>query len=908
MHISGTKLIAATLLGLSLIGGSAFGQNSRADAEAATKEADDLRARKTSESSNTAIAKYETAALLWHEVGEKTKEAATYNTIGEIYQELGQADRALALHNKAIDIARALGDKDLEANSLLYAGQAHDIRGEVKVELELYEKALQLGGEVNKQKLIVDALTGIGYVYYKLGELQKAIDYYGRSLPLYRAAKDPDGELAVLVNLGAVYSSLGDPRGAIEYFRQALPIVQALNVPQREAILLNNIGTAYGDLAEYDKALDHYERSLVLRRKVGDRRGEAVTISAMAHDNAKLGNHSKALDLYKQALAIQRELKARRSEGNTLSNIGGVYLKLNDTERAFEYYSLALPIRHELGDIEGESITLHGLASVEQRRGDLAKSLEYIRRAIAIVESVRAELASSDLRASYLALSQDMYQFQIGVLMAMHAQEPRGGYDRLALETSERARARGLLDLLAEARSGLRSGVDADLVRRETALREELNSKDDQRRRTTDSAKAAALDAEIDKLSMRYKELQADIRAKNPRYAELTQPLLLKTAEIQESLDADTILVEYSLGVERSFAWVVSRNGVTSYTLAKSSEIEATARKVYSSLSSPSTTPGPAESLAAISSLLVKPISAELGRKRIVVVADGMTNYLPFGALSRLGDGKPLILDHEIVSIPSASTLSSIRSDRQDRKATFTVAVLADPVFDAKDTRVLNKAAAGGNEADSVLSKVTRDVGLQRSLPRLPGTRREAATIMSLAGTSNGWQALDFAADLETVKGPELAKYRIIHFATHGLIDSQHPELSGVVLSLVDKGGKPKNGYLRLNDIYNLKLSADLIVLSACKSALGGEVKGEGLIGLTRGFMYAGARDVVASLWSVDDIATSELMKLFYQGMLGPKKLGAAAALREAQIAMYTNKRFSSPYFWSAFTIQGDWK
>ena len=193
-------------------------------------------------------------------------------------------------------------------------------------------------------------------------------------------------------------------------------------------------------------------------------------------------------------------------------------------------------------------------------------------------------------------------------------------------------------------------------------------------------------------------------------------------------------------------------------------------------------------------------------------------------------------------------------------------------------------------------------------MPRLPGTRREATTILSFVSESERKQAIDFEANLNTATDPQLANYRIIHFATHGLLNSQNPELSGIVLSLFDEKGNAQDGFLRLQEIYNLKLPADLIVLSACQTALGKDIKGEGLVGLTRGFMYAGAQRVVASLWSVDDRSTSELMKLFYQGMLGEKKLRPAAALREAQIALLKNKRFAAPYFWSAFTLQGEWR
>jgi CHAT domain-containing protein len=268
--------------------------------------------------------------------------------------------------------------------------------------------------------------------------------------------------------------------------------------------------------------------------------------------------------------------------------------------------------------------------------------------------------------------------------------------------------------------------------------------------------------------------------------------------------------------------------------------------------------------------------------------------------------------------LPSASTLALLRHETRGRAASpKLVAVLADPVFDSEDVRV-RRALAGATdsekqstEKDSALLRSVEETGMASGkwpLPRLLGTRREAQRILSLAPAQAKRQALDFEASRETALGSDLGHYQIIHFATHGLINNRHPELSGLVLSLADKQGRPQNGFLRLNEIYNLRLPVELVVLSACQTGLGKEVRGEGLIGLTRGFMYAGARRLAASLWQVEDAATSELMALFYRGMLGEKRLRPASALRAAQLEMWKQKQWRSPYYWAAFVIQGEWK
>ena len=291
----------------------------------------------------------------------------------------------------------------------------------------------------------------------------------------------------------------------------------------------------------------------------------------------------------------------------------------------------------------------------------------------------------------------------------------------------------------------------------------------------------------------------------------------------------------------------------------------------------------------------------------------------------------PLIVEHEIVNLPSASALAVLRREIRDRQtASKAVAVLADPVFEADDPRVASYTAkavdtgtpGSGNTGISrpsvaaslrpgtELHRALRDVGILREggpgIPRLLSSREEADAIMAAAAGA-GMKAVGFQASRATATSPELGQYRIVHFATHGLLNSEHPELSGLVLSLVDEQGKPQDGFLRLHDIYNLNLPVDLVVLSACNTGLGKEVRGEGLVGIVRGFMYAGAARVVASLWKVDDEATAELMKRFYQQML-QGGLTPAAALRAAQMEMWKQKRWHSPYYWAAFVLQGEWK
>jgi CHAT domain-containing protein len=510
---------------------------------------------------------------------------------------------------------------------------------------------------------------------------------------------------------------------------------------------------------------------------------------------------------------------------------------------------------------------------------------------------------------------------------------------------------------LTESRADIRQGVEPALLERERSLQQRLNARAaaqvDLLNRKHTPAQAEAAAKEIASIIAEYEELETQIRASSPKYAALTQPQPLSLAEIQQQvLDPDTLLLEYSLGDDASYLFVVSQTSITSHQLPKRAEIEAAARRVRELLTAPQPQPGDTQAkyqarikeagegywphAAALSRMLLGPVSSQLGKKRLVVVADGALQYIPFAALPApsLGNDKepisvakprPLFVEHEIVSLPSASTLATLRRETAGRKpAAKSLAVLADPVFTDDDTRVRrNVGKAGAKEkpisADSDemeigflhmtrSGKETGVIGAEGGFGRLLSTRREATAILALVPERERMQALDFEASRTTALRPELGEYRIVHFATHGMLNNIHPELSGIVLSLVDEAGQRQDGFLRLQDIYNLKLPAELVVLSACQTGLGKDIKGEGLIGLTRGFMYAGAPRIVASLWKVDDRATSELMKRFYQGLLGPERLRQAAALRQAQLSIWKQKQWQAPYYWAAFVLQGDWK
>ena len=531
--------------------------------------------------------------------------------------------------------------------------------------------------------------------------------------------------------------------------------------------------------------------------------------------------------------------------------------------------------------------------------------------------------------------------------MRLHEEQPSDRLDALAFEASERARARSLLESLAEAGVDVRRGVDPVLLAQERRLKRVLDGKAERQFRLgserEDKAEAETLAVEIRRLTDEYDRLRAEIRSRSPRYAALTQPQPVSLRAVQEDvLDDETLVLEYSLGEERSFLWAVETQRYQVFELPSKTEVEELLQEVFHSLTARLPVAGESvqqlrarvrgsdarywSAASRLSEILLGPVADRLGDKRIVVVSDGTMQYLPFSALpipSRSGEPTPLIVEHEIVSLPSVSALRMLRSQTKSREIPLlSVAVMADPVFELDDPRIGTRKIAA--KTDVSPSSVASDAGLhlsptQRALrdvsflgrsetgvPRLVATRREADSILAAAPKETTLRALDFAANRERAMSPDLGRYRILHFATHGLVNNQHPGLSGILLSMVDEQGNTRNGFLRLHDIYNLDLPVDLVVLSACNTALGKPVEGEGLVGLVRGFMYAGARRVVASLWKVDDEATCELMGRFYNEML-QKGRSPAAALRYAQISMWQQSEWQAPFYWAAFVLQGEW-
>jgi CHAT domain-containing protein/tetratricopeptide (TPR) repeat protein len=917
-----------------------------------------LEGERTAESRRNALERYGEALLLMRAAGDRRGEAMTLTNMASVHFALGEPQKAVERLNQALPVWQAIGDRQLVAITHFIHGRVYQGLGQPQKALESYNLTLPALRAIGDQSGEARTFTQIGSIYRLVGEPQKALDNFAQALPLSRAVGDSRNEAIVLNNMGTVYYLLGNPHKALDYFDLALPIMRARNDRGPVATTLANMGNVYNFLEDPRKALEYLDQALTIARDIGDRRIEAGTLTHTGTAYSAMDDErQKAVECFERALELRIAVSDRQGEAITLNHFGRALNLWREPRKALDQYGKALPIWRAVGDRNGEVAALYGMARAESELNDPRGASARTEAALAIINTLRTKVASRDLRASYFASLQDIYKLHIDLLMQLHRLQPAAGFDVAALKTNEQARARSLIDLLAEASADIGHGVDSDLLARERSLQQMLNLEADRQMRVFGGQhteqQAAAVRRKIEDLLTQLDAVEAELKTKSPRYTALTQPAPLGLAEIQTAVTDDaTLLLEYSLNEKRSYLWAVTATSFASYELPPRATIEAAARRCYELLTARNqyvkfeTTDEKRERVqkadaeypyaaAALSQMLLGPVAAQLGRKRLLVVPDGALEYLPFAALTVPGQVAtahpqgarrpapfvPLMVEHEVTSIPSASTLAVLRQELYGRaQAEKVVAVFADPVFNKTDERIIG--ASPGRSVDALRSTpvaataemiVASDVGqeLQSSngqpvLQRLPYTRQEAEAILALAPLAGRKAALGFEANRAAAMSDDLNKYRIIHFATHSFLNSEHPELSSIALSMVDRQGKPQDGYLRSHEIFNLRLGAELVVLSGCRTGLGKEVKGEGLYGMTRGFMYAGSKRVMVSLWDVQDLATARLMSDFYRGLLGPKRSNAAASLRAAQIATWRDARWQAPYYWAGFVIQGE--
>lgn len=830
------------------------------------------------------------------------------------------------------------------------------------------QRALSLYRKTGDERFQGVVLGNIVVDYSETGQKGKAFDAAAEALKLALATGDEPGVAFCRERLAAVLMGRGEYSRALEVFAQVFEDLRRTPYPMVENMAWSDLGNLYRESGEADEALSAYKRSEAAA--VANKEPPAVAEALANQGDAELaaGRVDAAVKLYGQALQLGSAGGFARERAHSLRGLGLVALEradwnqaqtrfaaarevaaaqgaqdeiieielaqgdLESRQRRFvaaqAHYARALNLARQTRALSKQPAALAALARTAQQTGDLGSAGRLIEQALDLVESERARLSNLHLRTSYFSSMRAYYQLYIDILMQLHRREPHAGHASAALLVAERARARSLQDQLTERGIDIHKGVDPALLARERDAEDDVHAAAYELERVSAAAgdeRRELLQKALDAANVRLDTARARVRESSPRYADLMRPLRLDLDDVRRQLlDDDVSVLEYWLGDERSYVWSITRAGVDAQVLPARAAIEQPVAALRAALLARGSHPAsvPMERLAeedasadatvaaqarALQERILPAATRARLRAQIVVVADGDLQLLPFALLPfAQGPSARTAPGSTFVYLPSLATLRGLRALPRPTAATDALAIFADPVFRSDDARLHGHAGGALPEAGTMLSRAMTEAGIAR-LTRLPNTRREAQGIAALAPQGSLWLALDFAANRGAAVAARWDRFSLVHFATHALLNLRHPEMSGIVLSLYDADGNAQDGFLRANDIYNLRMPADLVVLSVCDSGVGRMQGSEGAYSLARAFFYAGTRRVVASLWPVDDRASAVLMEKFYRELLR-KHASPQNALSTAQAEMRHDPRWASPYYWAGFVVHGDWR
>jgi CHAT domain-containing protein/tetratricopeptide (TPR) repeat protein len=855
-----------------------------------------------------------------------------WKTLGSAYYFVADYPASIEAAQKAVQFYRQT--KDLYWQGIILGNLAYMQRelGNTYEALAASQQALDLAREIHDTFGVAFNLEALATIHLSRGELEQAFQLYYQALDEVRAHPYPAVEAAIWSGLGDLYVQLEDSGQAEDCYKKALLATEQANDSAGQVKVLSNLGDLYFRRGHLPEALAEYQRGLSKADTLSLAREQSLLWTGLGTSYTALKEDVKAREAFDNAISIARRISHKDAEAHALLMAGDFYARAGDLSSAREAYQKAFELWKEESNRGQSAVALASLAQLDYSTGGLQAARSEIEQAIDLVETSRASISSRELRTSYFASKHSYYGLSVAILMQLHENEPGKNYDALAFQVAERARARTLLDALGQAEPAAWADAPPELLAEQQRNRQHLDALYRRLREVSENAitsesQMPKLRSEIEGVLRLSDELNARLRASSPRFAALTggQPSTISNLQDQ-ALDDQTAIAEYWVGEHESYLWVITSKALKSYSLPGRDDLDPLVQQWLSAILARSNhTAG--ESLAArtarlartdsrantlalrLGEILVAPLGNVPELQRVYLVADGNLASVPFGALrvpnrlhSKVQKNSDLVVSRfEILEEPSASVLLTLSRDDVQKHRDLRVAVFADPVYSRKDPRLrrLTLHPTSESSSDSIVRWAT-ETGLAR-LPRLTASRDEALEIAGLAGRKSTSMHMGFDATPESVRTTDWEQFSIAHFAAHALSNPSHPALSGVVLSMVGRDGAPLDGLLWVSDIYSLHFPVDLAVLSGCRTASGQQVPGEGLQGLARAFLVAGARRVLGSLWSVEDQQTGLLMRRFYRGLLR-EHLPPPSALRKAQRELAET---SAPYYWAGFTMQG---
>jgi Uncharacterized protein conserved in bacteria len=824
---------------------------------------------------NTALPYYQEALKVREKVDDKLLMGNSLNSIGAIYYNLDNYNRAMPYFDKAEALRIETGDlpglgrtQTLKASSYLSIGEELNNSGKYPEALENLEKALEINRSLNAKPGIGDALNQLGFVYANLGEYSTAVEKINEAASIMKQENDTTSLAGVYNHLGIVLQMSGRMEKASEYFNKSLKIYEDHKDQINVEALLSNLGTLFFDTKDYVKAKDYLIK----------------------------------------ALQISREIKDKEREANCLLNLGNAYTLLEMKDDAMLNYKAGLDIARLLDSPDLLWKLIAGMAENYERGKEYDKAIALNDSALEILEEMRGTLQSEEQKTSFMARERFAFEYVINMLGNFYEKDKTKGYDILAFQYAERSKSRAFLDLLAESLANVKEGVNSDLLKKQDEVLVSLTQakqslEQELKTEQADQQKISKLKGKVKVSEEDLSKINQEIRKTNPRYADLHYPEPVKLVEAQALCpDKNTVLLEYSVGDSSSCLWVITRSAHQLFKLPGRKALQEQIESFRFALLNPDQTNNDFFTKGGYSlyKTLLQPAEPYFTKKsKLVMIPDGILNYLPFEVLltdnkgigpGNFYSGLPFLIKKYPISYgQSASVLKSLLSEQAGAKISDPdnkkLIAFGDPVYE--------------NENDTSGATV-------KSYKRLEYSGKEVENIASYFKKGNAEIYLRNDATEENVKREgELKKFNYIHFATHGFIDEAKPDFSSLVLTKTNNS--EEDGFLQATEIFNLNLNADLVVLSACQTGLGKLIRGEGMVGLTRAFMYAGTPTVLVSLWSVSDISTATLMGEFYKNLI-KEKLGKTDALRKAQLSMLGNEKFAHPFYWAPFVLIGDWR
>lgn len=862
----------------------------------------------------TSLEKYKSAILQWQELGEPARSATNEHDLGLLYEEsLGDVELA----RKAYERGSALA-----VDSPAVKGLNEWALGELNRSLRRYDLALSHAQrarssfqQAGSRTMESEATQLLGYIFGKLGEIDQQISHYQQALDLLGGTNDLVGRAYALHNLGYTLGVLGRIDRAHRYLDESLTLCEATSEEDLTPLVLNALAWTHRLSGDFEKAEKYGLHALRLR---GDDLGRGISLLVLGRIHQDQRHSEKARKYYNDALDLFKRLGDDDGTAAALRHLGRLEEKENP-RNAIQLHQQSLKVLPASVNRIAEAEALFGLARGHARLGNLDRATETMAQALEIVEAGRAQVDNEDIASAFFATKQEYFDFYIDLLMQFHQETQDKIWLKKAFRANERSRARSLFDTLGQSGIGLQDNRDKDLLTRERSLKRKLlssryllstarleNAEAEARRRT--AKKIRMIETELS-------QIRREIRNEYPVYAELSDPQPIGSDQAQASLlDEETALLAFRLGAGRSFLWILTQTSIDAVVLPRKELIEESVILANESLAASKDIiylESVQRALRQLGRILLDEALPALEQRRLVIITDGMLQTVPFASLLvKTSDSEePSFLSstHEISYIPSASILAAIRSTAsKPSRPQQQIAIFADPIFQPTDPRIRNEIGAPQDglpkDRNQELSSGPRD----KPLKRLTHSGREAQYIYNLADPEHSLIAMGTEATRDHFLSSRLEDHSYIHIATHAILDPQWPEASSLVLSRFGNQGRPIDGLLRTGEIYALDLRAELVTLSACQTAQGRDLRGEGIIGWTQGFLYAGAKRVIVSLWSVDDEATAELMRSFYRSLF-QEGMTPSAALRSAQEEIRRHPRWQTPYFWAGFVLQGEY-